>query len=427
MNSVVIMAIVIMALLFFKIPVFASVLGGCAVYFFLEPSVAGQIFAQRFMVAGESVAMLAIPFFTCAGIFMNYSGVTKRIMDFCAVATGNSIGGLAKVNVLLSTLMGGLSGSNLADAAMEAKMLVPEMEKHGYSKAFSTVVTACSAVITPLIPPGIAMIIYGTSANMSIAKLFIAGIGPGIALCIAMMLMCHYISKKRGYLPMRDTKPTRHEWFTATKAAIFPLCLPIIIIGGIRLGIFTPTEAGAISIIYTLVLSLVYKEFSTGVVKQVLHETVESTAKIMLIICAANVLTYILTSERIPQTITEYVVSTIDNKWVFLLIVNVLLLVVGMLIEGSAAMVILVPLLHPVALAYGFDPIHFAMVFIFNMALGCLTPPMGTLMFVTCGITKCRVKDFVKECMPFYGLFLVVLAILCFIPTVSTFFVELMY
>jgi len=162
-------------------------------------------------------------------------------------------------------------------------------------------------------------------------------------------------------------------------------------------------------------------------VKQVLHETVESTAKIMLIICAANVLTYILTSERIPQTITEYVVSTIDNKWVFLLIVNVLLLVVGMLIEGSAAMVILVPLLHPVALAYGFDPIHFAMVFIFNMALGCLTPPMGTLMFVTCGITKCRVKDFVKECMPFYGLFLVVLAILCFIPTVSTFFVDLMY
>ena len=226
---------------------------------------------------------------------------------------------------------------------------------------------------------------------------------------------------------MRDTKPTRHEWFTATRSAIFPLCLPIIIIGGIRLGIFTPTEAGAISIIYTLVLSIVYKEFSTGVVKQVLHETVESTAKIMLIICAANVLTYILTSERIPQTITEYVVSTIDNKWVFLLIVNVLLLVVGMLIEGSAAMVILVPLLHPVALAYGFDPIHFAMVFIFNMALGCLTPPMGTLMFVTCGITKCRVKDFVKECMPFYGLFLVVLAILCFIPTVSTFFVDLMY
>lgn len=334
MNSVAIMAIVIMALLFFKIPVFASVLGGCAVYFVLEPSVAGQIFAQRFMVAGESVAMLAIPFFTCAGIFMNYSGVTKRIMDFCAVATGNSIGGLAKVNVLLSTLMGGLSGSNLADAAMEAKMLVPEMERHGFSKEFSTVVTACSAVITPLIPPGIAMIIYGTSANMSIAKLFIAGIGPGITLCIALLVICHYVSKKRGYEPMRDTKPTGREWWTATRSAFFPLCLPVIIIGGIRLGIFTPTEAGAISIIYALILAVFYKEMSWDVYKKTITESVEATAKIMLIICAANVLTYILTSERIPQIITEAVVATIDNKWIFLLIVNVLLLIVGMLIEG---------------------------------------------------------------------------------------------
>ena len=226
---------------------------------------------------------------------------------------------------------------------------------------------------------------------------------------------------------MRETKPTKHEWYVATRNAFLPLCLPVIIIGGIRLGIFTPTEAGAISIIYALMLAIGYKEMSIDVYKQTITESVEATAKIMLIICSANVLTYILTSERIPQTITEFVVSNIESKWVFLLIVNLLLLVVGMLIEGSAAMVILVPLLHPVALAYGFDPIHFAMVFIFNMAIGCLTPPMGTLMFVTCGITKCRIKDFVVECIPFYFLFFFVLFLLCVFPILSTFFVNLLY
>ncbi len=265
MNSVAVMSAIILILLFLKVPVFISVLSGCAVYFIMEPTVPAQIFAQRFLVAGESGALLAIPFFVCAGVFMNYSGVTKRIMDFCATATGNSIGGLAKVNVLLSTLMGGLSGSNLADAAMEAKMLVPEMERHGFSKEFSTVVTACSAIITPLIPPGIAMIIYGTSADMSIGKLFVAGIGPGVTLCIALMIICHYISKKRGYVPIRQTKPTAKEWRGAIAEAFFPLCLPIIIIGGIRLGIFTPTEAGSVSIFYALTLAICYREMNLKV------------------------------------------------------------------------------------------------------------------------------------------------------------------
>ena len=232
MNSAVgIMAIILLALLFFKVPVFVAVLGASVVYFVLTPGINPAVFAQQAITGSESVTLLAIPFFVCAGVLMNYTGVTKRIMDFCAVLTGRMYGGLSQVNILLSTLMGGLSGSALADAAMEAKMLVPEMEAKGIGRAFSTVVTAASSMITPLIPPGIGLILYGCIANVSIGKLFIAGFGPGILLCATMMFMVSKISKKRGYLPLRKEKMTGSMFWTSFKPAILPLCLPIIIIG----------------------------------------------------------------------------------------------------------------------------------------------------------------------------------------------------
>lgn len=429
MNSSIITlaAIVMLALLFMKVPVFISVLGGSVTYFILNPNISTQIFAQRVISGTESIPLLAVPFFVCAGILMNYSGVTKRIMDFCEVITGRMNGGLAQVNVLLSTLMGGLSGSNLADAAMEAKMLVPEMEKKGFSKEFSTVVTATSAMITPLIPPGIAMIIYGSIANVSIGKLFIAGIGPGLLLCISMMILVSIISRKRGYKPIRTEKLKPAELKKSLMPAILPLLLPVIIIGGIRLGVFTPTEAGAVAIVYALLLGAVYREMKIEDLKASLIETVATTSSIMLIVGAASAFAWILTKERIPQELTEVLVTYIDNKYVFLMIVNVFLIIVGMFIEGNAAMIVLVPLLAPVAAAFGINEIQFAMVFIFNMAIGCISPPMGTLMFVTCGITKCKMKDFIKEAVPFYILLLVCLLLLTFVPVFSTGIVDLLY
>lgn len=429
MNSSIITlaTIVMLALLFMKVPVFISVLGGSVTYFILNPNISTQIFAQRVISGTESIPLLAVPFFVCAGILMNYSGVTKRIMDFCEVLTGRMNGGLAQVNVLLSTLMGGLSGSNLADAAMEAKMLVPEMEKKGFSKEFSTVVTATSAMITPLIPPGIAMIIYGSIANVSIGKLFIAGIGPGLLLCVSMMILVSIISRKRGYKPIRTEKLKPAELKKSLMPAILPLLLPVIIIGGIRLGVFTPTEAGAVAIVYALLLGAVYREMKIADLKASLIETVATTSSIMLIVGAASAFAWILTKERIPQELTEVLVTYIDNKYVFLMIVNVFLIIVGMFIEGNAAMIVLVPLLAPVAAAFGINEIQFAMVFIFNMAIGCISPPMGTLMFVTCGITKCKMKDFIKEAVPFYILLLICLLLLTFIPVFSTGIVDLLY
>jgi len=428
MNPVVVAAIILLACLFLKAPVFVSVLAGTMTYFLMSGSSVPQvIFAQRVTSGTESITLLAVPFFVAAGVFMNYTGVTKRVMDFCGVLTGRMYGGLAQVNVLLSTLMGGLSGSSLADAAMEAKMLVPEMERQGISKEFSSVVTATSAMITPLIPPGIAMILYGSIANVSIGKLFIAGIGPGLLLCLAMMLLVSLISRKRGYMPRRAEALPKGVFLHSLKEAALPLCLPIIIIGGIRLGIFTPTEAGSVAIIYALFLGLVYKEMTWRQFLEGIKETVVTTSSIMLIVGAASSFAWVLTKERIPQMLTEAIVQAISNKYLFLMIVNLFLIIVGMFIEGNAAMIVLVPLLAPIAATYGINEIQFAMIVIFNMSIGGLSPPMGTLMFVTCGVTKCKIRDFIIEAVPFYILLVICLLLLTFIPVVSVFFVNLLY
>jgi tripartite ATP-independent transporter DctM subunit len=420
-------AVVLLILLFLKFPVFVAVLAGSVTYFVFTPGISTQILAQRFIAGMENIPLLAIPFFVCGGVLMNYTGVTRRIMNFCEVITGRMYGGLGQVNILLSTLMGGLSGSNLADAAMEAKMLVPVMEEKGFSKEYSSVVTAVSAMITPLIPPGIAMIIYGSIASVSIGKLFVAGIGPGILLCAAMMTLNTAISRKRKYLPVRTTPLAMKEMLPALRPAILPLCLPVIIIGGIRLGIFTPTEAGSVAIVYALFLGSIYKEMKLKNLAAGIIETVCTTASIMVIIGAASAFAWILTKERVPQTITAHIVRVFSNKYAFLAAVNIFLLIVGMFIEGNAAMIVLVPLLAPIARAYGIPDIQFAMTFIFNMSIGAISPPMGTLMFVTCGITKCKMKDFIAEAVPFYLLLLICLVLITFFPLFSLGIVDLIY
>lgn len=419
--------IILLICLFFKVPVFVSIMAGCVTYFSLTPGIPQLIVTQRIVSGTESIPLLAVPFFVCAGVYMNYSGVTERIMNFCSVVTGRMTGGLAQVNVLLSTLMGGLSGSNLADAAMEAKMLVPEMEKKGFSKAFSSVVTATSAMITPLIPPGIGMIIYASVTGVSVGKMFISGLGVGAILCIAMMILVHIVSKKRGYKPIRTEKLPAREVVGSVKQAFFPLCLPIIIIGGIRIGMFTPTEAGAVAIVYSLILGFCYRKVNVKNLIAGIKETVLTTASIMLIVGAASALSWIFTKEQIPQALTTFMLTHISNKYLFLLIVNVFLIFVGMFVEGNAINIILGPLLAPIAASYGIDPIQFGMMFIFNISIGSLSPPMGTLMFVTCGVTKCKIKDFIKESVPFYVLLFIVLALLTFVPVCTTGLINLFY
>ena len=262
---------------------------------------------------------------------------------------------------------------------------------------------------------------------MSIGKLFISGLGVGALLCFTMMILVGFISKKRGYGNLTTEKITWPKFWKAFKPAILPLCLPIIIIGGIRLGIFTATEAGAVAIIYAMFLGIIYKEMHMKDIVQGMKETVTTTASIMLIVSAASVFSWVLTKEKIPQQLTEWMMATINNKYVFLLVLNIFLLIVGMFIEGNASMIILVPLLAPIAKSYGINEIQFAMVYIFNNAIGALSPPMGTLMFVTCSITKCKTAAFIREAVPFYFLLLINLMLLTWIPGFTTVLVNLFY
>jgi tripartite ATP-independent transporter DctM subunit len=306
-------------------------------------------------------------------------------------------------------------------------MLVPSMLQQGYSNAFSSVITAASGMVVPLIPPGTGLIIYACINNLSVGQVFVAGIGPGLMLTVTLMIFVRFYSKAHGYYPTRTDKISWGEKWHAIVPAIPPLLLPIIIIGGVRIGVFTANEAGTVAIVYSLFLGIFYHEMKLTDFFKGCKETVTTTSSIMIIVAAASCFSWILTKEQVPQTFATMMLNTIHNKYVFLIVVNIFLLIVGMFIEGNASMIVLGPLLHPVAVAFGINPIHFAMVYIFNCTIGAFTPPMGTLIFVTCGITKCPTKDFIKESIPFYLLFLGDIILLTYFPPLTTFLVNLMY
>lgn len=418
--SILIPIIILLVLFTLGIPVVFCIFFSTLTYF-LMGDLPMIMLVQRLAGGLESVTLLAIPFFIMAGVFMNHSGISERLLKFCEVLTGHLNGGLAQVNVALSTLMGGLSGSNIADAAMNSKLLVPQMVARGYSASFSSAVTAAGSLITPIIPPGIAMIIYGYVNNVSIGRLFLAGIVPGILLCILMMILVSIISKKRGYLPIREKRASCKEILFSAKDAVLALLLPVIIIGGIRLGVFTPTEAGAIAVIYALILGVfVYRKMNARQLWLATRESALGAANVLLIICMAVGFSKFLTWERVPQSLATWITQIVDSPLAFLMIVNVTLLILGMFLEGNAIMIVLAPLLAPIAHSYGIDPIHFGIVFIFNGAIGTITPPLGTVMFTTCSITEVPIEKFIKDVIPFWLLLVVELLLLTYVPFITT-------
>lgn len=414
--AVLIATIVMLVLIFVKVPVFVSVMSACLTYFVLNPDANIQMAAQRITSGLESTSLLACPFFILAGVLFNYCGVTDRLVEFCTLVTGRMTGGLAQANILLSTIMGGMSGSSNADAAMEAKVLVPPMEKSGLSKPFSTVITAFSSIITPLIPPGIGMILYGTLANASIESLFMWGLSIGAFMCVSMIGLTEIIAKKRGYTPYRRERATAKEWKRVLKLSWPALMLPVVIIGSIRVGAVSPSEAGAVAVVYSLILGIVWGEIDGKKFIKAMRESASTIGALMLIVATAAIYSWILTKEQLPQVIAEALLGSVSNKYVFLLVVNLFLLLVGMLMEGAAATIILVPLLAPIAQMYGIDLVHFGMVVVFNMSIGGVSPPIGTLMFVTCGVTNCKIKDFLKEGIPYFVYMLILLMLITYLP-----------
>jgi tripartite ATP-independent transporter DctM subunit len=396
-------------------------LGITAVLVFLKmdaPSLM-KIVPMKYYSGIDMFALMAMPLFMLAGEIMNRIQVTHRLVELANVLIGNIRGALAHVNIVVSILFAGLTGAAVADTAALGTMLIPAMEKDGYDRSFAAAVTAASSIIGPIIPPSIIMVIYGSMMNVSIAGLFAAGIVPGFLVGISLMLLSARISKKRGY-PKGERRATVKEMGVAFRRAFIPLLTPIIILGGILTGIFTPTEAAAVAVFYAMVIGFfIYRNFSLRDLPSVLFEMVRNSGSVFIILSAAAILGWVLASEQVPALIGAKIMSISGNKYTALLIINIILLVIGMFMDMTAVVIILGPILHPLAMSLGIHPLHFGIIMIVNVNIALMTPPLGACLFVACSISRISLEAISKEILPFIAAEAVVLILVTYIPAIS--------
>lgn len=374
--------------------------------------------AQRMFTGIDSFPLMAVPFFVLAGELMNRGGTTRRLIDFANVLVGRVPGGLAHTNILASMFFGGISGSAVADAAAMGTILVPGMTRKGFPAGFSAAVTAASATMGPIIPPSILMVLMGVTTGLSIGGLFAAGIVPGLILGLSMMVLSFFMAVRYGF--PRESFPLSPGIIFKEFITAFPALLaPIIILGGILGGIFTPTESAAVAVFYAFILGrFIYRELSFKDLVQIFVESGTTTAVLLLIIGMANIFAWILTSEQIPTRIAGTMTALTDNPYVILMIINLFLLFIGMFLEGGAAIIILAPTLLGVTSALGIDPLHFGLVMVLNIAVGLLTPPLGVCLFVVCGVTGISLGRITRSILPFLALEMAVLILVTYIPSV---------
>ncbi len=376
------------------------------------------LIAQRMFTGIDSFPLMAVPFFVLAGELMNRGGTTRRLIDFANVLVGRVPGGLAHTNILASMFFGGISGSAVADAAAMGTIMVPGMTRKGFPAGFSAAVTAASATMGPIIPPSILMVLMGVTTGLSIGGLFAAGIIPGLILGLSMMGLSFFMAIRYGF-PRESFPLSPGIIFTEFISAVPALLAPIIILGGILGGIFTPTESAAVAVFYAFLLGrFIYKELSFRDLVQIFVESGTTTAVLLLIIGMANIFAWILTSEQIPTRIAGAMTALTDNPYVILMIINIFLLFIGMFLEGGAAIIILAPTLLSVTTALGIDPLHFGLVMVLNIAVGLLTPPLGVCLFVVCGVTGISLSRIIRSVLPFLILEMAVLILVTYIPSV---------
>jgi tripartite ATP-independent transporter DctM subunit len=397
-------------------------------FFLIDGDVPLNIFVQKMVTATDSYPLLAIPFFVLAGAIMNKAGITGRLLGLADAMVGHMTGALAQMCTVLATLLGGLTASSSADAAMLAKILGPEMVRANYSPAFAAVITSCSAIITALIPPSIGLIIYGYIADVSIGRLFIGGVVPGILIAVSLMAVTSIIARSRGYRPIRQHFVGRAELGRAFRDALWALSIPVFIVVGIRYGIFTQTEAGAITVLYTILVGrFAYRSLRLADLPRVMKETALDTSSVMVMICAASAFGFYLAWERIPPQMAAWLVSLTSDPVALLLLINVALIVLGTAVEGTSALIILTPIFVPILTKLGIDPVQFGIVLVTNLTIAGVTPPVGQMMFISSQVLRVPMEDYTIEVMPFLGAMLVVLLALTLFPQLTLFLPDLVY
>jgi tripartite ATP-independent transporter DctM subunit len=404
-------------LLIIGLPIALAMIGSSALFIVVE-GIPLSVVAQRVVTGMQSFPLLAIPLFTLAGSLMNESGISERLFGFTRAFVGHIRGGLAQTAIVGNVFLSGISGSSVADCAATTRVFVPQLVKAGYGRSFAAALCAACATLGPIIPPSILMVVYAWQANISLGDLFWAGVIPGVVMAIGMVLLTNVIARRRNY--PKDVAFSASRLWIEFKHAFWALMMPVFILVGFRLGVFTATEIAGVAAAYALIAGLLfYRTLRWAQIPHILLVTAKETAVILMIVAAAAPFSWILGIEQAPQLIADGIKSATQSPWAVLLLLNVVLLVLGCFMETLAIMIILVPILLPVLQSFGIDLTHFGIVLLVNLVIGQITPPVGVLLFVSSSISKTPLGPLVKEVVPYVAVLVVVLLILTYVPGLS--------
>jgi len=415
-----------LALMFLGMPVAFAVGVASLVFFLTSDTIPAQIGVQRIASATQSFPLLAVPLFVLAGNLMNVSGITDRIISLAKVMTGWITGGLAQVAIVVSALMGGVSGSAVADAAMEARILGPAMLKQGFSRGFSCAVIAVGSLITATIPPSIGLILYGFLGNVSIGKLFIGGVVPGVLMTLILMTTTWSIARRRGYKPDAPF-PGFRELLRELNHSKWALLFPVFLVIGIRFGIFTPSEVGAFAVAYAIAVGVfAYRQLDWKRVNEALRHSVHDIGMIMLIIMLSAMIGYVISLEQVPAKAAEWIVGVTQNRYVLLTMLVIFVLLLGMILESTVITLLLTPILVPIVVKAGIDPVHFGLVMMTSTTLGSMTPPVGVAMFTVCGLLRTPLDEYTREAIPLIVAVITLIFAMAFFPGIVMFLPNLL-
>lgn len=421
------LSILFLALMFLGMPVAFAVGVSSLVFYLTSDTIPAQIGVQRIATATQSFPLLAVPLFVLAGNLMNSSGITDRIISLARALTGWITGGLAQVAIVVSALMGGVSGSAVADAAMEARILGPAMLRQGFSRGFTSAVISVGSLITATIPPSIGLILYGFLGNVSIGKLFLGGVVPGILMTFILMGTTWRIAKRRGYRSDIAAFPGWREVAREANRSKWALLFPVFLVIGIRFGVFTPSEVGAFAVAYAVAVGVfAYRELDWKRVNDALRHSVHDLGMIMLIIMLSAMIGYVIALERVPQNAAEWIVGVTQNRHVLISMLVVFILLLGMFLESTVIVLLLTPILVPIVVKAGIDPVHFGLVMMTATTLGSMTPPVGVAMYTVCGLLDTPMDEYAREALPLIIAVVALIFTMAFVPQIVMFLPDLL-